>query len=191
MTSLKTITCAAGLVLGLVLGLGAHVAAAAEAFTLSSSTFKDGGMMPGKTGGAKKDNPNCLGENISPQLSWSNPPAGTKSYAMIVVDPQARNGFGLDHWIAYGIPVSVTDFAEGEVSGPSDKYVGGSGNFGQPNYSGPCTPVGAPHHYNFTLIATDLDAKDLPAGLTREQLLAKLEGHAKGATGLVGLFVHP
>jgi len=108
-----------------------------------------------------------------------------------VVDSQARGGLGLDHWIAYGIPVAVTGFAEGEVSGPSDKYVGGSGNEGQPNYSGPCAPLGAAHHYSFTLIATDIDPRELPPGLTRTQLMTQLEGHAKGAVGLVGLYSHP
>jgi Raf kinase inhibitor-like YbhB/YbcL family protein len=183
MTSLRTFALGAGL----AIVLGASSVQAADWFTLSSTTFQNGGVMPLRTGGAKKDNPNCLGQNVSPELSWSNPPAGTKSYAMIVEDSQARNGLGLDHWGAYGIPVPVTGFAEGEVSGPSDKYVGGSGNAGQLNYSGPC----APHHYSFTLIGTDLDPKALPPGLTRTQLMTQLEGHAKGATGLVGLFSHP
>jgi hypothetical protein len=164
---------------------------AADWFTLSSTTFQNGGVMPLRTGGVNKDNPNCFGQNVSPQLSWSNPPAGTKSYAMIIMDPLARNGLGVDHWVGYGIPVSVTGFAEGEASAPAGKYVGGSGNAGQPGYSGPCPPVGAPHHYSFALIATDLDPKALPPGLTHAQLLARLEGHAKGATGLVGLLSHP
>ena len=170
---------------------GVQRASAADAFTLSSSTFTDGGAMPTRTGGVKKDNPNCLGENVSPQLQWSNPPAGTKSYAIIVVDPEGRGGLGVDHWVAYGIPASISSFTGGEVSAISGKYVGGSGNNGQANYSGPCPPAGAPHHYVFTLIATDLDPGALPAGLTHQQLLDKLEGHAKGATGLVGLYAHP
>ena len=95
------------------------------------------------------------------------------------------------HWLAYGIPVAVTGFAEGEVSKPSDKYVGGKGSSGATTYIGPCTPKGAPHHYTFTLIATDLDPADLPAGLTRDELFAKLTGRTKGATGLVGLFGSP
>ena len=56
---------------------------------------------------------------------------------------------------------------------------------------GPCTPPGAPHHYTFILIATDLEPKELPPGLTRDELYAKLTGHTKGATGLVGLFGGP
>lgn len=105
-----------------------------------------------------------------------------------MVDPEARGGIGVVHWVAYGIPVSVTGFAEGEVSKPSPNYVGGKGTNGAATYLGPCTPRGAPHHYTFTLIATDLEPGDLPAGLTREELFAKLTGRTKGATGLVGLF---
>src|SRR5258705_8199755 len=62
---------------------------------------------------------------------------------------------------------------------------------GVANYSGPCTPPGSPHHYTFKIIATDLDPKELPPGLTLPELEAKLAGHTKGAAGLVGLFVKP
>ena len=112
-------------------------------------------------------------------------------------DPEGRGGAGVHHWVAYGIPASVTSFAEGEVSKASDKYVGGKSTQGVPNYSGPCTPPGTPHHYTFVIIATDLDPKELPAGLTREEVQAKIvqpapaASHAKGTAGLVGLFVKP
>jgi Raf kinase inhibitor-like YbhB/YbcL family protein len=164
---------------------------AADVFTLSSPSFKDGDYLGLKNAGANKANPNCVGENVSPPLQWSNAPAGTKSFALIMVDVQGRAGQGVDHWIAYGIPASVTGFAEGEVSAASDKFVGGKGTAGLGTYTGPCTPAGPPHHYNFTLIATDLDPKELPPGLTRDELLAKLVGHGKDATGMVGLFKHP
>ena len=88
-------------------------------FELSSTTFQDGQMMPKKVGNSQAnnpDNPNCLGENISPQLSWTNPPAGTKSFAFLMIDPEGRGGGGVVHWVAYGIPLTVTGFAEGEVS---------------------------------------------------------------------------
>jgi Raf kinase inhibitor-like YbhB/YbcL family protein len=181
------------LALSLILAsrVAVEIAFAAEAFTLTSSAFKDGTSLQKKNAGDRKDNPNCVGENVSPPLSWSNPPDGTRSFALTMVDPEGRGGQGVIHWVAYGIPVSVTGFAEGEVSKPSDKYVGGKGSAGAGTYLGPCTSRGAPHHYTFTLIATDLDPKDLPAGLTREELFAKLTGHTKGATGLVGLFGTP
>lgn len=181
-----------GLLGGFLLVIWAvHVARAAEPFLLSSPAFKDGTPLAKKNAGNRKDNPNCVGENISPPLAWANPPAGTKSFALTMVDPEGRGGMGVIHWVAYGIPVSVTSFAEGEVSKPSPNYVGGKGTAGAATYMGPCTPRGAPHHYTFTLIATDLEPGDLPAGLTREELFAKLTGHTKGATGLVGLFGSP
>ena len=169
----------------------ASVVDAAEPFVLSSPAFKDGTMMPKKMANNTAGNANCVGENISPALNWSNPPAGTKSFALTMVDPEARGGLGVIQWVAYGIPASVTGFAEGEVSKPSDKYVGGKGSAGVGNYMGPCTGPGAPHHYTFILIATDLEPGELPAGLTRDELLAKLTGRTKGATGLVGLFKNP
>jgi Raf kinase inhibitor-like YbhB/YbcL family protein len=168
--------------------------AAAAPFTLTSSTFKDGTMMPAKVANVSNPampNPNCVGQNVSPQLSWSGAPAGTKSFAIEMVDPEGRGGLGVFHWVAYGIPANVMSFAEGEVSKASDKYVGGKSTQGVGNYSGPCTPPGSPHHYTFKVIATDLDPKELPPGLTLPELDAKLAGHAKGAAGLVGLFVKP
>ena len=106
------------------------------------------------------------GEDVSPQLSWSGVPDGTKSFALTMVDPEGRAGLGLFHWVAYGIPANVTSFAEGEVTNDGPKYVGGKSTQGVGHYSGPCTPPGSPHHYTFLVIATDLDTKDLPAGLT-------------------------
>src|SRR5438270_3014804 len=170
---------------------------AAYPFTLTSTTFKDDQMLPRKIANNLSNNPNCVGQNVSPQLSWTGVPDGTKSFAILMEDPEGRGGAGVHHWVAYGIPASVTSFAEGEVSKPSEKYVGGKSTQGVGNYSGPCTPPGSPHHYSFVLIATDLDPKELPPGLTREELLAKIvppapaASHAKGAAGLVGLFVKP
>jgi Raf kinase inhibitor-like YbhB/YbcL family protein len=168
-----------------------YLAIAAEPFTLTSAAFKDGTLMPKKHSNNTAGNANCVGENVSPPLAWSNAPAETKSFVITMVDPEGRGGTGVVHWIAYGIPASVTGFAEGEVSKPSANYVGGKGTAGATTYMGPCTPAGAPHHYTFILIATDLDPKELPAGLTREELYSKLTNHTKGSTGLVGLFVKP
>jgi Raf kinase inhibitor-like YbhB/YbcL family protein len=189
----------------LLLTCGAAIAAiafntaafsAAAPFMLTSTTFKDGTLMPAKVANmnapnAPMPNPNCVGQNVSPQLSWSGVPDGTKSLAITMIDPEGRGGLGVFHWVAYGISPSTTSFAEGEVSKASDKYVGGKSTQGVGNYSGPCTPPGSPHHYTFKVIATDLDPKELPPGLTLPEFEAKLNGHAKGAAGLVGLFVKP
>src|SRR5205814_6436993 len=183
---------------GLILALGCTSQDAnAQGFSLKSTTFQDGQMMPKKVANKNPQNPNCVGDNVSPQLSWSGAPAGIKSFAILMEDPEGRGGAGVHHWVAYGIPADVTSFAEGEVSKPSDKYVGGKSPQGVGYFSGPCTPPGPPHHYTFVVIATDLDPKELPPGLTREELQAKIvpaaptPSHAKGTAGLVGMFVHP
>lgn len=67
-----------------------------NAFALTSSTFKDGTMLAVKNAGNIKGNPNCIGDNVSPPLAWSNVPAGTKSFALIMYDPEGRGGLGVD-----------------------------------------------------------------------------------------------
>jgi Raf kinase inhibitor-like YbhB/YbcL family protein len=170
---------------------GTHTANAQAVFTLSSPDFKDGTRLATKNAGNNKSNPNCVGENVSPALSWSGVPEGTKSLALMMFDPEGRPPGGVSHWVAYGIKPTVTGFAEGEVSKASDKYVGGTSTQGVGFYSGPCTPAGAPHHYTFTLIATDLEPSALAPGLKRDELIKALDGHAKSATGLIGLFSKP
>ena len=105
---------------------------AADVFTLSSTTFKDGELLPKKAANTKTFNANCDGENVSPELSWSGIPEGTKSFTLSLVDPEGQRGLGLTHWVAYGIPAEVTSLAEGEASRPSDKFVGGKNRFGIP-----------------------------------------------------------
>jgi hypothetical protein len=82
----------------------------------------------------------------------------------------------------------VSGFAEGEVSKESPKYVGGKSTRNLPTYFGPCTPAGDWHHYTFTLIATDLDPKALQPGMTRDELMSALKGHALAAAGRIGRF---
>jgi Raf kinase inhibitor-like YbhB/YbcL family protein len=170
---------------------------AAEPFTLTSQTFKDGQMMPRKVSNtAASHNPvnkNCVGDNVSPQLSWSHAPEGTRSFALIVEEPEGRGATGTHHLVVYGIAASVTAFAEGELGKQSAKFVGGKSSHDVGVYSGPCTAPGAPHHYAHILIATDFDPKQQPAGLTREEFLARLvpeggKSHALATTSIVGMF---
>ena len=188
-------------VLTLTIALAGTAANAADIFTLSSTTFLDGKMMPKATANSPantQNSPNCVGDNVSPQFSWTNVPGGTKSFVFFMTDPEGRGGAVTSHWVAYGIPATVSGFAEGEVGKPSDKYVGGKSSRGVGFYSGPCTPPGvAPHHYTFVLIATDFDPQELPPGLTHDEVAEKLAPngatplHTKGTAGLVGLFVNP
>jgi Raf kinase inhibitor-like YbhB/YbcL family protein len=167
-------------------------AAAASSFTLTSSALKDNDVMPAQYTGNNRSNPNCVGENISLPLAWSNVPAGTKGFALVMTDPEARGGLDVVHWVAYGIPASVTSFAEGEVSKASDKYIGGKSTMNLPSYFGPCTPPSTGyHHYTLVMIATNLDPKALKAGMTRDALMAALKGHTKGSAGLIARFGKP
>lgn len=185
----------------LAVGFAGTTANAAGVFTLESTTFQDGKMMPKKVANSRANapnNPNCVGDNVAPQLSWTNVPDGTKSFVLLMTDPEGRGGAGVFHFVSYGIPTTVTSFAEGELSKPSEKYVGGKSTQGVGFFSGPCTPPGTtPHHYTFVLIATDFDAKELPPGLTHDQVTEKIAPnggapvHAKGSAGLVGLFINP
>ena len=112
-------------------------------------------MMPKRVANTSPTNANCVGDNVSPQLSWTGVPEGTKSFAILMEDPEGRGAAGVHHWVSYGIPASVTSFAEGEVSKQTDKYVGGKSTQGVSFYSGPCTPPGqVAHHYTLVLIAT-------------------------------------
>jgi Raf kinase inhibitor-like YbhB/YbcL family protein len=183
----------------LAFGLAGTTANAAGLFTLGSKTFADGQVMPKKVANANPTGkaPNCVGENVSPELHWTDVPAGTTSLVLLMFDPEGRAPWGVSHWVAYGIdPTKVTGFAEGSTSKDSDQYVGGKSLMGVGHYSGPCTPPGqTAHHYTFTLIATDFAPSELPPGLTREALTAKFGSppspHVKGVTGLIGLFVNP
>lgn len=172
-------------------------ARAADVLTLTSPVIQDDGTLATKNACSDKQrSPNCVGENISPPLAWSNPPEGTKSFALLLFDPEGRAPAGVSHMVVYGIPADVKGFAEGELSKPSEKFVGGKNLMGVGTYFGPGTPPNTDwHHYTFTLVATDLDPKALPPGLTREELatalINPLQNHVKGSAGLVTRFRHP
>jgi Raf kinase inhibitor-like YbhB/YbcL family protein len=175
-----------------MLALLSTAAFAADPFTLTSSNFKDNTMMDAKHAGATKTNPNCIGQNVSPQLTWKNTPAAAKSLVLVMSDWEGQSGLGSHHLLAYNIKPDVTGFAEGELGTPSDKFTGGKETAGTTVYRGPCTPPNTGiHHYIFTVIATDLEPGALPPALTRDELWEKLKGHAKGVAGLVGLFGRP
>jgi Raf kinase inhibitor-like YbhB/YbcL family protein len=112
----------------------------------------------------------CTGENISPALEWKNAPAGTKSFALLVHDPDApTGGAGWWHWLVYNIPADVTSLPQGAGKSDGSAMVKGAmqgtTDFGTPGWGGPCPPVGdKPHRYNFVLHALKVDKLDIPKG---------------------------
>ena len=137
-------------------------ALAAGTFTLESVEIKPGAKIPEaqvfKGFG-------CDGGNVSPSLQWKNPPAGTKSFAITVYDPDAPTGSGWWHWVMFNIPADATSLyldAGNSASSQTPKgAVQSRTDFGKPGYGGPCPPKGdKPHRYIFTVYALKVDKID-------------------------------
>jgi Raf kinase inhibitor-like YbhB/YbcL family protein len=174
--------------------LVAQAALAAERFAVTSPAYKDGDVWPSKFAGSdpKRTNPPCPGQNVSPPLTWTNAPAATKSFAIMMYDPDGSNGLGSVHWVAYNIPASKTSLAEGEASKSPQDWSGGKNNIGSDYYFGPCGPVGhSLHHYVITVIATDIEPGKLKPGLSRDELVTELKGHALAPASIVGRYTRP
>ena len=155
-------------------GCGGDVQAQAVPFVLTSSdlasgTFDNKYILNGF---------GCTGGNVSPALQWSGVPAGTKSLALQMYDPDAPTGSGFWHWAVYNIPPTTTSLAQGSgnsaASLPSGAF-GGTTEFfdtgatgGNGNYGGPCPPTGdKPHRYIFTLYALAVDKLEVAGGVPK------------------------
>ncbi|MEF9898156.1 MAG: kinase inhibitor [Pseudomonas sp.] len=142
----------------IVLSLPLAFAANAAEFTLTSSDITEGKPL---TVHQVFQGFGCEGGNISPQLSWSGAPNGTKSFAITVYDPDAPSGSGWWHWTVVNMPPSTMALKAG-VGSPAGKLpagaIQGRTDFGQPGFGGACPPVGdKPHHYQFTVWALKVD----------------------------------
>ncbi len=111
----------------------------------------------------------CNGENVSPEIVWGDPPAGTKSFAVLVHDPDApTGGAGFWHWLVVDIPASARSLPQGAGSADGKKLPAGArqldNDFGDAAWGGPCPPKGGgAHRYNFTVYALSVDKLDIPA----------------------------
>ncbi|MFO7157231.1 MAG: YbhB/YbcL family Raf kinase inhibitor-like protein [Pseudomonadota bacterium] len=145
-----------------------------------SSAFSQMGMIPRKHTGE--------GEDVSPELSWSDAPEGTKAFAVICHDPDAPlvspNGtYGFVHWVLYNIPGNVNRLEEG-----TKLYTAGKNDYGKTGYGGPMPPEGhGPHHYYFWVLALSDDTQ-LEPGLTMWELLARIEPKVLGMNRLIGTY---
>lgn len=132
----------------------------------------------------------CDGAGTSEQLSWSGAPSGTQSFALILFDPDARPPRGFVHWVAYDIPAGVHAIPSGKYSDASLPQGGLEGNNGRGKlgFIPSCPGPGKPHHYTFTLFALGVPTLGLPAGATRDQVLAAVKGKVLAQAQLVGLY---
>lgn len=156
----------------------------AAAMTVASNSFADRGAIPTLHGGS-----DCGGKGVSPQLSWANLPAGAKSVAVLAFDPDGAKGLGVSHWVAYNIAAERGQLKQSEGQTDGSGATVGKNVAGLTSFRGMCPPSGdAPHHYLFTVIASDLEPNALPPGLTREELLIALKGHALGGQSTIGYY---
>lgn len=136
----------------------------------------------------------CTGKDVSPALKWSGAPAGTKSLALTVYDPDAPTGSGFWHWQLYNIPVGTTSLAKNAGDAQSNLAPAGSiqgkNDFGAQGYGGPCPPKGnKPHHYVFTLYALDIDKLPIPDPAPSAAVVGfMLHGHTLAKATLTGLY---
>lgn len=142
-------------------------------FTLASQDFEPEGPIPRQF--------TCDGANTPPELHWAGAPESTKSYALLMEDPDAPSGIWI-HWVVYNIPRS-----EQELAGPlPQEAISGTSSYGKSAYGGPCPPGGM-HRYFFRLYA--LDAKlDLAGGADKSQLMMAMQGHVLGEAELMGTY---
>ena len=154
----------------LALGLFA-VSSGVSAFDLSSTDFQAGGRL---SQNQVLKGFGCEGTNVSPQLSWRNAPAGTKSFAITVYDPDAPTGSGWWHWVVWNIPASVNELRSGIGSVHAhpnfrlpEGAVEGRTDFGSVGFGGACPPEGdKPHRYIFTVHALKVEKLELPQNPT-------------------------
>ncbi len=152
--------------------------------TLSSSVFSQNGEIPKRY--------TCDGDDISPDLRWAGVPAGAKSLALIVDDPDAPDPAAPRmtwvHWVLYNIPPTVTGLPEG-VS-PKALPAGTKqalNDWKRTGYGGPCPPVGR-HRYFHKLYALDAALPDLGRAATKKDLEAAMKGHILGEAQLIGTY---
>ena len=159
----------------------------ARALTLASPDIRPGGSIASEQA---FDGAECPGRNVSPALAWSDPPEGTKSFAVSMIDPDAPAAGGFWHWWAFDLPASSTGLAKGAGSGfglPAGALQGRN-DFGPLGYGGPCPPKGHPHHYVITVYALNIERVGPQASKSTADFDAAVRAHALAKATLVGVF---
>ncbi len=166
--------------LGFVATVGKVKGGEAMAFEIKSSAFIQGQAIPKKY--------TCDGPDVSPQLTWTDPPTGTKSFALIADDPDAPMGTWV-HWVLYDLPAEARQLPEGVPKQETlpDGTKQGMNDFRRIGYGGPCPPPGKPHRYFFKLYAVDKKI-GLPPRATKQQVLDAIQDHILSQAQLMGTY---
>jgi Raf kinase inhibitor-like YbhB/YbcL family protein len=170
----------AALTLVLLAGCGQAAKAAPDRLELQTTAFRPGGTIPMQF--------TCSGENISPELSWNEPPPHTASFVLIVDDPDAPAGTWV-HWVVYNLPAASRHLPAHVPSGSAIAGGGEQGlnDFPNDGYGGPCPPSGKPHRYFFRLYALD-KLLDMHRPVRRQEIDLAMRGHILAHAELMGRF---
>lgn len=167
------------MLLSLVAGVSAAKAGPGK-LELKTAAFRPGGTIPATF--------TCSGADVSPELSWNQPPLRTQTFVLIVDDPDAPAGTWV-HWVVYNLPASLRQLPEHVPPGSSIAGGGEQGlnDFPKAGYGGPCPPPGKPHRYFFRLYALDKKL-DLQGPVRRQEVDAAMQGHILAQAELMGRF---
>lgn len=188
---------AAGLIAASALGFAAdrsrHDPPGSQAGAASQLTLRSPDVTQGAAVALEHvyDESGCHGGNISPALSWSRAPAGTRSFAVLMFDPDAPGG-GWWHWAVFDIPAQVTSLPAG--AGDPRRHLLPAGaiqsrnDFGAPGYGGPCPPPGPPHHYHLMLYALRVARLGLDGGASAAQAASKARSNALAEAEIVAIY---
>lgn len=132
----------------------------------------------------------CEGDDISPPLQWTGAPVETRSYALIMDDPDAPRGTWV-HWVLFNLPAGTVELAPAVPTLPElpSGARHGRNTAGDTSYAGPCPPPGKPHRYFFRLYSLDI-MLGLPPGVTRQELEQAMDQHILGQGTLMGTYQH-
>ena len=151
-----------------------------KSIMISSDSFEENGYIPVRY--------TCDGEDISPEIHWSNIPEGTASIVIVMYDPDAPSDYFI-HWIIYNIPPQITQLPEGESGGGRRSNIGSEArnDFGRIGYGGPCPPPGKPHRYYFLVLALDTFI-NVKTGSKPVDILKSIRGHIIAYGEFMGLY---
>ena len=162
------------------------ILSADSSFSLGSDTLK-----PELTKAEEYRGFGCNGENLSPELHWSNAPKGTKSFAVTVFDPDAPTDHGWWHWIVVNIPASVTHLPQNASAAKvlPESAVETKNDYGEAAFGGPCPPKGdKPHRYIFTVYALDTDHLPVTPDMNYAQVVPLIQKHTIAEASIMSLY---
>lgn len=153
-------------------------------FTLSSPAFEDRSMIPADF--------TCSGQNVSPEISWANPPMNTRSFALVLIDLSAPSGKEIVHWLVYNIAGESEQLVQHQIKSEMlpNNSMQGINYLGNVGYDGPCPPLGEKHTYVFTLYALDA-LLDIGPKRTYADLQKAMAGHILGKASLSCFYKKP